>query len=953
MSSRVTPAEIAGQDGSSGRSRSSLPQPRRQSMVNQKILQNGLSLRQLSHATKIFQSELDSFFEKSNDISYNMLETLVKTKLIVRELWAKAFLTKWRPTQENKRVLAENILQSCMIYLRSVSIGRPDPRKVLQSFGVSVVLDVFEFVAVANVFVFFFYLNEVTLGWILLGCLIFERVLQFLGSLAFENISMTSVLASLLGFKTFLTSYFIACLGPITKIEGSKVYLVTSRFFHKGVNGIFLLSPQALLNAYSAFSKLKAEEEITSTIRIQIFVILAVCFSVGASLTKLQQESERQHAKNGYYKSMTQIHSKDSDQLGMAILKGSWNICHFMLVTCALGALMAKTPPYVWISIIVGFFFILNVIRYMINKGEMRLFLRIGSSWSATFGAVFIPSIVFVCGVGLMPLSFLRWHCVLGPTVYGVGWMSSFLISSISLLYLSSNLFLRIVFGVLIGMYVVIALSYLRYLKPEARTTFFWSNDNWKDILSTEWLENPHYESDEWEDIHLIGDKDANYAGMVQKFLNADLPWGKLVSWLKEKKTTFKQNPPTWLSEDWLKLIPENRRNEVWNEREYLELCETIRRFEQKFKTETIRARSMLENVDNREIQNDGQEREGERRLPEEERAVQQERNALRQKVIENIKKRRSSFLGSLNALPTTTDSEEKDIPEMLKTLFAKSEFLEIDEIIQESKLVLNNGLLDILVGPQKNASAEDIVLMILRAFLCERKKQKKKENITEGVPRILLAAFFELFDEISDIILAGLFYADADNKRWAGHLMFVFMGLNRLMQGLFSLSYKESKWRVCEGLIGIKGITDTYRMIRDGPLAISGGRPLVSIRAFSLGIGVTCESLPQMMLQVFIVLSAFKSKKFETGIFIAQVTSVMFSCISIGLSLATVYVDTALSHAIPGKEIHKSCYKFLPRDDKFRQTVILVSMTMIKASHLLLAIFGFGALFSYAPIPG
>ena len=96
---------------------------------------------------------------------------------------------------------------------------------------------------------------------------------------------------------------------------------------------------------------------------------------------------------------------------------------------------------------------------------------------------------------------------------------------------------------------------------------------------------------------------------------------------------------------------------------------------------------------------------------------------------------------------------------------------------------------------------------MILRAFLCERKKQKKKENITEGVPRILMAAFFELFDEVSDIILAGLFYADTDNKRWAGHLMFAFMGLNRLVQGLFSLSFGESKWRVREGFIGINAL--------------------------------------------------------------------------------------------------------------------------------------------------
>eukprot|EP00948_MAST-09A_sp_MAST-9A-sp1_P001961 g1961.t1 len=652
MSSRVTPTDSAGQDGSSVRSTLlSLPQlrNRRQSVVKENILQNGIELRQLSHATKVFQSELEDFFEKCNDLSYKMLEKLVETELKIGELWAKAYFTKWRPTERNKRILSETIIQNCMIYLRSESIGRPDPRTVLKTFAASAVLDLFEFVAVANVFVFFFHWNEATAGWILLGGLIFERVLQVICSLAVEKVSVTSVLASLLGVKTFLTSYFIACRGPFEKVDGSKVLLVSSRLLHKGVNGIFLLAPQALLNAYLVFSKLKTGEEMTSTMQIQIFVVLAVCGTFGASMTNLQQENDIQRIKRKYYTSMTQILSKDSDRLGMAILKGGWNICHFTLVSCALGALMAKTRPYVWISIIVGFAVILNVMRYIINKGEMRFFLRIGSSWSATFGAVFIPSIVFVFGVGLMPFSFLRWHCSLGPTVYGVGWMSSFLISSISLIYLSSHLYLRIFFGTLIAIYVIVILAYFRYLKREARTTFLWSKENWKDILSTEWWNNPHYESDGWKDIHLIGNKDAHLARMIHNFLSTDLPWEKLVPWLKENKTTFKLHPPTWLSEQWLKLIPENQRNEVWNEREYLELCETIRRVEKQFRRKHLRNILFLEHTDDEEMQNDDQEKEKENGPIEQEIAVQQQQNAARQKIIENIKKRRSSFMGSLN----------------------------------------------------------------------------------------------------------------------------------------------------------------------------------------------------------------------------------------------------------------------------------------------------------------
>ena len=74
---------------------------------------------------------------------------------------------------------------------------------------------------------------------------------------------------------------------------------------------------------------------------------------------------------------------------------------------------------------------------------------------------------------------------------------------------------------------------------------------------------------------------------------------------------------------------------------------------------------------------------------------IQEEQNELRQKVIENIKKRRSSFFGSLKVLPPIDDSDQMKIPDMLKDLFERSEKLEIDEIIEESKKALDNGLFD------------------------------------------------------------------------------------------------------------------------------------------------------------------------------------------------------------------------------------------------------------------
>eukprot|EP00948_MAST-09A_sp_MAST-9A-sp1_P001104 g1104.t1 len=274
MSSRVIPADHAGRDHSSRKSERSLSQlpVRLQSTVNEKILQLGVSLRLLSKATKTFQGELEGLLDKCKDISNATLENMLKTEFNMNELWQNVFARKWRPTRKNKRVLCENILQNCMINLRSEYIGKPDRGNVLKTFGSLVVLDFFEFAAVVNVCVFFF-MGEVTAGWTLLGCIIFERILQVLASMAFEGLSLSSVLAALIGVKTFFTSYYVACHGLYAKVEGSKVSLAVARMIQKGINGIFASTPQTILNAYMVFAKLKAGESITWAMRIQIFVI--------------------------------------------------------------------------------------------------------------------------------------------------------------------------------------------------------------------------------------------------------------------------------------------------------------------------------------------------------------------------------------------------------------------------------------------------------------------------------------------------------------------------------------------------------------------------------------------------------------------------------------------------------------------------------------------------------
>ena len=182
-----------------------------------------------------------------------------------------------------------------------------------------------------------------------------------------------------------------------------------------------------------------------------------------------------------------------------------------------------------------------------------------------------------------MPLSVLRWHQLLGPTLFGVGWISSFLISSVSVLYLSTNLIFWVFFGCLSFFYVLAVCVYFYSLQPGAWKTFVWSSENWKDKLGNEWWVNPTYDSNEWKDIHLLGDKDAHYAAMIMQYLETDLPWDKLTAWLQEKKTTFRNDPPTWLTVEWLNLLPKDVKAKVWDTVQYSDLKHQLREVEKAF----------------------------------------------------------------------------------------------------------------------------------------------------------------------------------------------------------------------------------------------------------------------------------------------------------------------------------------------------------------------------------
>eukprot|EP00948_MAST-09A_sp_MAST-9A-sp1_P001494 g1494.t1 len=415
----------------------------------------------------------------------------------------------------------------------------------------------------------------------------------------------------------------------------------------------------------------------------------------------------------------------------------------------------------------------------------------------------------------------------------------------------------------------------------------------------------------------LFGDEDAHYAGLVKCYLTSDLPWDKLSAWLLSKKHDFLLDPPMWLSEDWLSLIPENIRATVWDADDFMDLKDAIHQVEEKFrsillssgkKTAPIRphqthfnrhriapmepqpnTETSIRIVPSEQIENAESLNNGPTDDP-----------SLRCKVIQQLKRRRSSIVQSLkDFIPQHTlhrDMPLKDlrVPLALQSLLKKAEVLSRSDIMETAYSVLEEEFAKVIIDTNEPETHDDFPALVLGALLKYLRKKTTEKEKDVSVARTVVAAFFEAGDEVSDIVLAILFAMDSADLWWAAVLMFVFMGLNRAMNAFNSFVLGEPFLRICEALLGVKGITDSYRIVTQGSHLNSGKVDIITSRAYCLAIGLACESLPQMMLQLSIVLGKMKNKEMNQGILAAQITSVLASCLSIGLSFASISLDGA-----------------------------------------------------------
>ena len=246
----------------------------------------------------------------------------------------------------------------------------------------------------------------------------------------------------------------------------------------------------------------------------------------------------------------------------------------------------------------------------------------------------------------------------------------------------------------------------------------------------------------------------------------------------------------------------------------------------------------------------------------------------------------------------------------------------------------------------QEPSLIEDTIKLILR----EMGKYVKQTNgivTTSAKQRILFAGFLEFLDEVSDITVAIMFYLNP-KLQWAATLMFIFMLLNRTIQVCFSIIFRETWLGHLIAFIGLKPIVDTYRAVTGDPNQCVGASrtALTTVRAYSSIVGTICESLPQMMLQLYIFLSTNEIQ--NTTIFYTQLFSVFSSCIALGMNISSLSLDALKS--VKGK--YPSFTKFLPSDDKpIKQMGIFICMIIWSTLHLFIYAFGISTLFAKAPL--
>eukprot|EP00948_MAST-09A_sp_MAST-9A-sp1_P001083 g1083.t1 len=317
-------------------------------------------------------------------------------------------------------------------------------------------------------------------------------------------------------------------------------------------------------------------------------------------------------------------------------------------------------------------------------------------------------------------------------------------------------------------------------------------------------------------------------------------------------------------------------------------------------------------------------------------------------RTVSQLKRSFDNFVVKKKFASSTVYLEDFLMPEFIVEFVEKShQALSLNQ----QEVLINEGMESDFVknlyedGATGQYDLERMPALMIGALLKYIRKDDDEKKTRSAVSKTLIAASFELADEVTDIAMVILFFSNPEDMKWAGNLMLAFMGTNRLASIWSSYNYGESWLSLIESAIGIKCITDTYRMLTQGQMARAGKTNLLITRMACLTIGIVFESLPQMILQLAIGMTEMKTGEFKGGLITAQILSVMASCISIAISFTGIGFDNCKSM----RTLHPSATIWLPKDNSFRETILFMSAIVLCGLHLIIAATGISVLIAYA----
>jgi len=838
--------------------------------------------------------------------------------------------------------------------------------------------------------VFLFTSNKTRLAWFSLSFFILNRLVSVL-TVPFQKGSCIHYLETFTGITIFTDVYRGRTQEKFYQNKGVDIHKIT--LMRKVIGGIFQLIPQTILNIGIIINTLEKKDNIDALFVALMISVISALLSLCIFPAYYNKNLMKYFIKVRFYHGMTHYVPDEANLAQQQLLFGvmhTWYLLHFIIVCTGVATLIKLTPYEISMSIIGGFIFVVNLLRAIQNGGELRFYRRVRPTLFNNFASAIMSIVGYGIGPALMPLSMFRFHYLLGPTIFAFTWIVSFGIGVITVFICVKNTVILGFISILCFLYISVVVIFFITCRENTWKTFFFSKKTWRGILRDEIWNERNYVSSYWNNPLLVGDEDAHYAAMIAKYLASDLPWDKLKKWIISKKGDFLIDPPLWLTNDWISLIPKKIRNQIWTSDEMLDLKDSIRQggrnfdsMSQQFSkhklgdTERNKEKTLdiengiakpmdIENgtVKSMDIENGTAKTKKDNaqndfnmnsqitdvQAKSKTSSNESKSKMLRKRIFKSsrfIESRRlsSSILPGLrHSMNDGVALEELGVPIFLEGLLKSASSIHAIEVNEVIEAALKEEFAQVMIKSNGLNEKDNFPAILVGAMVTHHLNYSKKDLQKHNFSRTVIAACFEIADEVSDLFLAVLYSTYAKDFQWAGIVMYIFIALNRTVMSYMSYCYKEPLLQNIESLLGLRCVTDPYRLVTKGADARNGGVKVIVMRPVTLTVGLILESLPQMMLQLIIIMRQNQKSNLSNDIIGAQILSILASCFSIGLSMGTMSIE----HSKAMKIIHPSGCKWVPFKDAFRETLLHVCLVIWSSIHVFVVTCAISTLYVY-----